>query len=73
MSSTEREATAELHRRAQGANPVFLDRALQTGMIGSPASLKKRIREFEDVGIKYLLLQFSSTLRGIREFASLVM
>jgi len=69
IGESEAQAEEKLRRRAQGADPAVLDRTLRTGMIGTARRLKQYIQEFERIGVKYLLLQFSHTLEDMREFA----
>lgn len=73
LGETQDEAMKKIRARAQGADPRVLDRTLQTGMVGSILSLEARMREFEAIGVQYLLLQFGRTLQEMREFSRAIM
>ncbi len=73
LGNTDSEAKENLYRRSQGGDPSLIDKTLQTGMVGSASNLKNRISQFEEIGIKYMLLQFGPTLQGMREFSLAIM
>ena len=48
------------------------NRGLRSGLIGTPAQVHDRVREFEDVGVDLLLLQFSPQREEMERFAATV-
>ncbi len=73
LGATDTEAQQKLAIKTKAPEATSLNKALQTTMIGSPATLKAQLREYEKIGITALLLQFGSTLEEMREFARKVM
>lgn len=45
------------------------NRGLRSGLVGTPDVIRKRIAEFEDVGVDFLLLQCSPQLEEMERFA----
>jgi FMNH2-dependent dimethyl sulfone monooxygenase len=49
------------------------NRGLRCGLVGTPADIRARIREFESVGVDFLILQFSPQYEEMERFAATVM
>jgi len=73
LGATDAEVQQKLANKTKAPEATSLNKALQTTMIGSPATLKAQLKEYEKIGITALLLQFGSTLEEMREFARQVM
>jgi FMNH2-dependent dimethyl sulfone monooxygenase len=48
------------------------DEVIQQGIVGSPATIVRRIKEYADAGMDYILLKPSPTLEGIEEYGEKV-
>ncbi|MET0298958.1 MAG: hypothetical protein ABW036_04325, partial [Flavitalea sp.] len=48
------------------------NRGLRTGLTGTPAKVNDRIREYEEIGVDFFLLQCSPQLEEMERFAEAV-
>ena len=65
-------AGTQLEQRVSLEDYSVSNRGLRSGLVGTPAQVKARIREFEAVGVDFLLLQCSPQLEEMERFAAQV-
>jgi FMNH2-dependent dimethyl sulfone monooxygenase len=66
-------AGTQLEQKVSLEDYSVSNRGLRSGLVGTPAQVKARIREFEAVGVDFLLLQCSPQLEEMERFAAQVM
>lgn len=59
------EQAKEYLEKITGGNRAILDRTLDTGLIGSPETVADKIARLGEIGINYVLLQLTPTLREL--------
>lgn len=65
---------AEEHvRNLAGENQKALQRTLNTGLVGSPKTITRKIEKLEDAGVNHLFLHFTPTLPEFKHFADEVL
>jgi len=62
-------ANTQLDQRVSLEDYSVSNRGLKAGLVGTPAQLAERIREFERAGVDLLLLQFSPQYEEMERFA----
>jgi dimethylsulfone monooxygenase len=72
IGKTDQEAEERLNQLA-GNNPESIKWALKPGLVGSPNKIIEGIHKFQDAGVSYLTLLFSSTLSDIRMFSQQIL
>ncbi|WP_167916118.1 LLM class flavin-dependent oxidoreductase [Thermococcus sp. LS2] len=65
IRDTDEEAKRYLERLTGGRKNV-LDRTLDTGLVGSPETVAKKIKQLENIGINHVLLQLTPTLSELK-------
>jgi FMNH2-dependent dimethyl sulfone monooxygenase len=65
-------AGTQLERQVSLEDYSVSNRGLRSGLVGTPAQVKKRIEEFEAAGVDLLLIQFSPQLEEMERFAEKV-
>jgi len=66
-------AGTQLEQKVSLEDYSVSNRGLRSGLVGTPEQVRARIREFEAVGVDFLLLQCSPQLEEMERFATLVM
>jgi FMNH2-dependent dimethyl sulfone monooxygenase len=66
-------ANTRLEQRLSLEEYSVSNRGLRAGLVGTPADVAERIREFEAAGVDFLLLQCSPQLEEMERFAAEVM
>ena len=66
-------AGTQLERRVSLEDYSVSNRGLRSGLVGSPSTVRARIKEFEAVGVDFLLLQCSPQFEEMERFAAQVM
>ncbi len=56
----------ELVWKLTGGKKAVLDRTLDTGLVGSPETVARKIRQFEEIGIDHVIMQLSPTLDELK-------
>ncbi|MFB6214718.1 MAG: LLM class flavin-dependent oxidoreductase [Candidatus Bipolaricaulia bacterium] len=65
---------AEKHvKNLAGENEKAVSRILNTGLVGSPETIARKVQELEEAGIDHLLLHFTPTLPELKRFADEVL
>lgn len=59
-------------KQITGGRKEILDRTLDTGLIGSPQTVANKIKQLEQVGINYVLLQISPTLKELQNVKKII-
>jgi len=59
----------ELEKELDPGDYAVSNRGLWSGLVGTPAQVRRRITEFEEAGVDLLLLQFSPQLEEMERFA----
>jgi dimethylsulfone monooxygenase len=65
-------AGTQLEQRVSLEDYSVSNRGLRSGLVGTPAQVRKRIAEFEAAGVNLVLLQFSPQQEEMERFASAV-
>jgi FMNH2-dependent dimethyl sulfone monooxygenase len=65
-------ANTQLEQRVSLEDYSVSNRGLRSGLVGTPEQVAERIAEFEEAGVRLLLLQFSPQLEEMERFASQV-
>lgn len=63
----------DLEKDLSAEDYAVSNRGLQSGLVGTPEQVARRIGEFEDAGVDLLLLQFSPQLEEMERFSETVM
>jgi FMNH2-dependent dimethyl sulfone monooxygenase len=66
-------ANTQLEQRVSLEDYAVSNRGLRAGLVGTPADVAARIREFEEAGVDLLLLQFSPQYEEMERFAEQVL
>jgi FMNH2-dependent dimethyl sulfone monooxygenase len=65
-------AGSQLDQKVSLEDYSVSNRGLRSGVVGTPAQVKARLREFEEAGVDLVLLQMSPQLEEMRRFSEQV-
>ncbi|MHA2339915.1 MAG: hypothetical protein ACXACX_21655 [Candidatus Hodarchaeales archaeon] len=70
VGKTDEEAKIKLKNFA-GGNSNIINHVLNTGIVGSPDTVERKLVEYKETGLDHLLLQFSQTLADLEFFENI--
>jgi alkanesulfonate monooxygenase SsuD/methylene tetrahydromethanopterin reductase-like flavin-dependent oxidoreductase (luciferase family) len=66
MGRTDDEAEKHL-KNLVGANSELYDKIIKRGFVGSPETIAERIKNLEDIGVDYIILEISPALKDLED------